>query len=258
MNICDINCFIGVPPQKLSFEIPSPDALLREMDDLKIEKAYVTSFQAVYGRFPKEQNRELSLQLKKHADRLRPCWVVHPNYFNDLWNEKEFIKEAKGENIRMIRMMPLGAFPLIPWCFTELMKGLAEAGIVIYIDLTPGKGLCHIPVSSAQLNDLANFSKAYSDSKIILFSQKLASRHFEIPKLLLECPNIYLDISSFQRWKGIELLCKTGLSEQLIFGGYMPYFDAGQFIVELTYANISRSEKEKIFYKNIENLIRER
>jgi len=75
--IVDVSAFIGPYPFR---HVPSatPEGLLREMDRLGIDVAWVGHLGAPWHRDPRPANAELRGWLAPHGQRLRPVPTVHP------------------------------------------------------------------------------------------------------------------------------------------------------------------------------------
>ena len=96
----DLNAFVGAYPFR---RVPgtSPDALLRAMDRVKVEQAWVTHLPGVFWRDPAAGNPWLYETAAKQ-DRLRPIPAVHPGL--DGWIDA--LKEAKAAGAPAVRCDP--------------------------------------------------------------------------------------------------------------------------------------------------------
>jgi len=257
MIIYNANCFVGRPPCKLVSSFLSPENILTEMDDLGIEKTWVTDFNSVYGSNPQKSNRELSKKLKKYSGRLEACWFMHPSFFECHNNKNAFHEELKSEGVRMVRIVGKD-FIMHPASFRKLANNLLEAGSILYMDVLGNFDSSYALIENSIWGKIVDTIKSFPELNIILFSQKLASDKARVQEILAEYPNAYLDLSGLQCWQIIEEINNKMGCSKIVFGGNMPCFDAGQFLVELVYSNISDEDKEKIAYKNLENIIKEK
>ena len=96
----DVNAFVGAYPFR---RVPgtSPDALLRAMDRIKVERAWVTHLPGVFWRDPAAGNPWLFETATKH-DRLVPIPAVHPG----LGGWTEVLAEAKAVGVPAVRCDP--------------------------------------------------------------------------------------------------------------------------------------------------------
>lgn len=256
MKIYDINCWVGCSNIPLVTNFITPDSLLQELDDLGIEKAVVSSFASLHSKFAHSHNRKLSVALEAHKQRLMACWVVKPEIFNTLWNEKLLEAEIKEYQVKIIRLVVNNNLFISPWGLKILAEMLVANKVIMRLDFMPAKGFSHACITKEQLNCVYNFAKDVPKLKIILSAQKLSNYSFELPRLLAACPNLYLDISAFQCYRALEVISEIATCDKLLFGSNMPYFDAGQFVAELVYANLSADEKQKIAGKNFERILK--
>jgi len=90
----DVSTFVGPYPFR---HVPraAPDDLLREMDRLRIETAWVGHLAAPWHRDPRPANAELVRWLTSFADRLRPVPTIHPGLPD--W-EEDLAAAAEGSS----------------------------------------------------------------------------------------------------------------------------------------------------------------
>ncbi len=96
----DVNSFVGSYPFR---RVPgtSPDALLRAMDRVSVEEAWVTHLPGIFWRDPAAGNQWLYETVEKH-DRLRPVPAVHPG----LAGWEQVLGEAKAAGAPAVRCDP--------------------------------------------------------------------------------------------------------------------------------------------------------
>jgi hypothetical protein len=96
----DINSFLGAYPFR---RVPgtSPDALLRAMDRVAIDQAWVSHLPSVFWRDPAEGNDWL-YETGKRYDRLRPVPAVHPG----LAGWERVVGDAPSEGAPAVRCDP--------------------------------------------------------------------------------------------------------------------------------------------------------
>jgi predicted TIM-barrel fold metal-dependent hydrolase len=96
----DVNALVGAYPFR---RVPgtSPEALLRAMDRLEIEQAWVTHLPGVFWRDPGAGNSWL-YEITGKAERLRAVPAVHPG----LEGWKDVLAEAKAAGVPAIRCDP--------------------------------------------------------------------------------------------------------------------------------------------------------
>ncbi|MBI3986137.1 MAG: amidohydrolase family protein [Lentisphaerae bacterium] len=250
MNFFDVNCCLGTPPAETPYNFPDADALLREMDDVGIERAMVAHELA--RAFPVRGNQRLMRELAGHADRLLPSWMLNPNCMFAAAEAKDTLKQLDDNAVRMVR------FPSMPpyaWAMAELLAGLEERRIALYFDLSPGQGLNHQPVPEPIWPALHELAVTRPRLRIVLFARKLSPHYMHVLGLLRSCPNVCLDLSAMQYWRATERLCGSVGPERLLFGSYMPIYHAAQFMIQILYARIPDEAKAKIAFGNLARLV---
>lgn len=249
----DANCFIGAPLSPILRCFATADDLLREMDAAGIERAAVCHFLA--QAYSARGNRRL-MEAVRGRDRLLPCWVVNLNgWFAGTPEPAEILRRLGGEGIRMVRVQPgwpSEHYALHPWIFGDLLAGLAERGIVLYIDFIPDQG--RIP--EAEWGRLHAVALAHPALKIILFSRKLSICYPHVLGMLRTCPNVSLDLSSLQMWRATERIVAAVGADRMIFGSYAPMYEPIQFVIQLQYAQITAEERSRIAFSNLAGLLR--
>lgn len=96
----DVNTFVGAYPFR---RVPgtSPDALLRALDRVEVDQAWVTHLPGIFWRDPAAGNTWLYETAAKH-DRLQAVPAVHPGL--DGW--KAVLREAKDSGVPAVRCDP--------------------------------------------------------------------------------------------------------------------------------------------------------
>lgn len=97
----DVNCFLGAYPYR---RVPgtSPEALLRAMDRVTIEQAWVSHLPSVFWRDPAEGNEWL-LETAGRYERFQPIPAVHPG----LQGWEEVVAGAAGVGAPAVRSDPM-------------------------------------------------------------------------------------------------------------------------------------------------------
>lgn len=250
MRFFDVNCFLGRPVSPILRSFATAGELLAEMDDIGIEKAAVCHVDA---QIPVPAGNRRLMRDIHGQERLLPCWIIHPQFFTCSRDIKECLAELRGAGIRIIRVQPgpLNRFSLHPWAMKEFLDGLAEAGIVLYVDFLVLPWFGHASVPEYEWPILHSLAGQHPDLCMIFSAHKLASSRMQTLGLLRACKNVMLDTSAFQTWRATELVCENGGADQLVFGGNMPFFDAAQFVVQIKCATIKEAYKKKIAFDTL-------
>lgn len=254
----DVNCFLGISQVSLFRYFKEPEELIYEIDDIGIYKTFVSHFNAEVDFI--NGNRDLMKMIEKYSDRLLPCWIANPKIF---WTKglcRKFISEAKSAGVRMIRVQPgpvvIRGFSLHRWAMDILAEEMIANNMVLLVDFVmEEKGVSGLPVTEYDWDILYQFASSFSQLPVIISGKKLSVSYFQVSGLLRNCKNVMLDISSFQTWLSTEIICKEVGAGHLVFGSQMPYFDAGQFLIQVEKTNITEEEKNKIASENITSII---
>ena len=97
----DVNAFLGAYPWR---KVPgtSPEALLKGLDRVDIDEAWVTHLPSLFWRDPTEGNAWL-LETARHEPRLKPVPVVHPG----LAQWEQVLSDAVNTGAPAVRCDPL-------------------------------------------------------------------------------------------------------------------------------------------------------
>lgn len=255
MKFWDANCLIGTPPCPTLRHFETAEDLLREMDDLHIDHAVVCEFQAF--REPQFGNEALMKKIAGH-DRLIPAWIVTPHAQWQTNADRDLLKAVDDADIRIVRIQPGPArrFNMSPWVMDDLYAGLAECNVTVYVDFVIEDRLTHAAVPVEQWDALYALARAHPTLKIIVFAKKLSTAKAQLFPLMARCPNVYIDVSAFQSWLATELLTERFGADRQVFGSYLPFYDPGQFMLQVTCAGIDDAQKHQIAAGNLARLLR--
>ena len=240
MKVVDINTMLGPwPHQKLEFE--TADELLQKMDRYGIETAWAYSSYA-QKISPLDGNYMLMDQLRGHEDRIRPCWVIVPTW--DLESGGSLLKELKEHDVRLVRMMPAEHnFLLDPWVCADVYQMLSDNGIPLVLE--------HAGAPAGQVHAIC---EAYPDLKVILVQCEFFQNR-NLYMLMQRHPNLYLEISTYYVYSGVEDLVRRFGSRRVLFGSHMPFQEGAAPLGMTLLADLTQDQKEDILCKNAERLL---
>lgn len=251
MRFFDVNCFLGPFTDGSGSGFETADALMREMDDVGIERAMVAHRLA--QTYPLRGNRILIQALEGH-DRLWPVAIIQPGLIGTFPEARDFLAQLDEGGVRMVRLY-LAQWAIQPWMIEELLAGLAARRILLHVDLSATRQLSHEPVPAFAWSALRDLARAQPGLKIVLFAQKLGAHDLQVRSLLRTCPNVVLDMSAFQLWRATEQITETFGPDRLLFGSYAPAFQAAQFVIQVRYAQVPATVKARIAAGNLETLL---
>lgn len=242
MRVIDISAMVGPwPTDKLEFS--TPEALVQKMDHYGIDQAFVYSSYAVKVN-PVDGNKILMDQLKGFEDRLKPCWVILPTW--DVESAVPLEEELKKNDVRMVRMMPPAhSYVPDPWVCGDVYGMLERNRIPLLFNMTD--------ITVGQLHGIA---QAYPQLPLII-TQCEYGQNRSLYKLLELHPNIYLEISTYYIYNGIEDIAEKFGADRMIFGSRMPFQEGAAALGMTMLADISEEERAAILGGNIARLLEE-
>ena len=242
MRVIDINTMLGPwPHQKLEFE--TAEQLVKKMDRYGIETAWAYSSYAVKIS-PLDGNYMLMDQLKGYEDRIKPCWVIVPTW--DMECDGSLEKELKENDVRMVRMLPAEHnFSLDPWVCADVYGMLSKNSIPLMLE--------HANAPAAQIHAVC---QAFPELKVIL-AQCEFFQNRNLYMLMKQHQNLFLEISTYYVYSGVEDLVHRFGSQRILFGSHMPFQEGAAPLGMTLLADLMENEKEDILYRNAERLMRE-
>ena len=225
-------------------------------DRLGIERLVICSSASGTPDRTRAGNDEIINAVKKYPDRFIGFFSVNPNY------PKESLEEIK----RCVDMGMAGYkggfvmkvndplyFPVIEKlidlkmiCFMHAELQLGVGGYRMKYDIQERPNAT-IP------EDMADVARRYPEA---MFQwAHIASGDFEyICKLFKDYPNIYVDVSgSNNEEKHVDFCLKYLGEDRLFFGSDGSYYQA---VGKILASDLTESQKEKIFFKNFNNMLR--
>ena len=242
MRTVDINVMLGPwAPRKLEFD--SADRLIEKMDFFKIDEAYVYSSYAVRSN-PIDGNYILAEQIKGFENRLKQCWVVLPT-----WNyecKTQLSDELVRNKVHIVRLMPTDhSFLPDCWVCDSLYEVLSSMNIPMLINQ-----------SDISLNCLHEICTKYPLLPVIITRCEYIQNR-SLYKLMEKHPNVYLEVSTYFVYNGIEDIAEKFGAKRLIFGSRMPFQEAAAAKGMVMLSDLSNSEKADILSRNADRLINE-
>ncbi len=251
LKFFDINTSIGVWKHPNYGGYETAEELEAILDYLQVEKAVVYQAQSHETHAP-TGNQMLMEELRGHP-RLLPSWVIFPHFTHEMPEPKFLVREMLDQGVRVVRLLPGIAghrFSLEPWCGGVLLQELAAYRIPTLIDFM------FFRRDDPDWHLLYDLCKRYSRLPLILTGWAgLASRTFFA--LCKECPNLYLDISRYNLFRGILVFCQSVSAKNLLYGSGMPRIAPGVSLTTVTHSHVSDEEKQLIAAGNLERLLME-
>ncbi len=253
-KLFDCNAHIGNWPFR-KLHNNNAMGLLRMMDRSGITNAVVSSIDAIFYKNCQPGNVEVFRQIKKYRERLFPFAVINPYYAG--WQED--LEECVGKyNIKGITIYPsIHGYSLKDDCADELMVKVKEYKIPVAISLRivdPRQGHWLFQVPNINIEDLVCFTKKHSEVSFIIRDVETEI----IDKKLIKINNCYFDISriNFCEKDILKKLITKSSVDRYLFGSQIPFKDPTPAILKLQLSNITKIERNKIEFRNLENQIK--
>ena len=258
MMFFDANAIIGKGPKNIPRYNITPEDLLHNMDRLNIEKSIVSSFEErnCYGWDDLIVKKSFLKNINAFSDRLLPCLSIKSEAILCMYDDKAFMQNLLETGVKAVSISTYHGNAVMPWCFDVIADILIKHNIILFYNLLSDQGDFSFAAPSQENWDiLYEIATAYPALKIVLFSPNLGVKQHQCMSILRHCKNVSLDISSIQWMLVLKSLVDKFGAERFIFGGYSPFFEPAQFMLEVLYADISDSDKEKIAWRNLDSLI---
>lgn len=234
------------------------DALLRLMDEKGIDRAMVSSADAITFRNTQPANEELAAATKPHRDRLIPLAVVNPFYAG--WTDDLAIcHERLG--MKGLRLYPKWHnFALSDECCLDLIRQATERGMPISIpmrveDSRQRSWLVDVP--DVPLGEIVELVKASPESRFLLLNgagytgSPLGKADGGLPA------NYWIEISRLSAVLANEigqLISNLG-ADRVVFGSGMPFKYPDPALVKLEVLDVPPEAQKKIRGTNAARLL---
>ncbi|MFC1606813.1 amidohydrolase family protein [Candidatus Latescibacterota bacterium] len=242
----DCNCSIGRVPYPHIYDIADVAGLRKEMDIAGIEEALV--FHAVARDADPPLGNQILMEALKDAQWLHPCWVVLPHYTGEMPPPAKLLDTMLANDVRAVRMYPTRAwhsFSMADWNIGELLSALAEAHVPLLLD-----------VEIVTWDTVQRLLEAYPGLPVVATNVSYRHNRFTYP-LFERYENLYVELSRYFGFRVIEEVVERFGSRHLLFGSNLPQYTGTAPVSHLTYAEISREDKESIAGSNLRLLLKE-
>ncbi|HUT91699.1 MAG TPA: amidohydrolase family protein [Thermoguttaceae bacterium] len=236
----------------------TPDALLELMDAKGIDRAMVSSADAVTYRNTQPANEELAAATKPHRDRLIPFAVVNPFYAG--WKDDLAICHDEL-GVQGLRLYPKWHnYALSDQCCLDLIRQATERGMPISIpirvaDYRQRSWLVDVP--DVPLGEIIDLVKACPEARFLLLNgagytgSPLGKPDSGLPA------NYWIEISRLSAVLADEigqLISRLG-PERVVFGSGMPFKYPDPVLVKLEVLDAPPEVKEQIRGTNAAGLL---
>lgn len=248
----DINARIGQWPYR---PVATLDDMLRTMDEHGIERAAVSSLNAVHYFNPHDGNEELHRAVVKHGDRLIPMAVLRPN----LAGWKDDLKQCFDEfGMRGLVLYPNyhrfslsdaenpSLLTLVDLCLTK------KAILFVQIGLEdPRRQFRRLIVEDTPPEDVAVFSGRHPDLPVVA----LGLKYDQAEQIQAPWPvNLRFDTSTYERLGELEHAVSAFGEDRILFGTNAPLLHPRANVDKLQCADLKAAQREAVAFRNAASL----
>ncbi len=240
----DFNIMIGKPTIDPLNNWLNIDRLKEEMSRFNIKKAlvyhsYSRDYDAYFG------NERLTEEIKNFPN-LYATWAILPIDISPIDTFDRLLEELKIHNVKAVRFFPdLHNFLLEEEVVGDLLSFLE--GVKIPVLISP---------NSTGWKDIYNMLRNHPNIRLILIDLTYRQSSYIFP-LLKRYKNVYIELSGYITFLGIETMYRKFGGERMLFGSNLPYKNPGSTIFYIEKADIPEEVKDYIAYKNADRLIQE-
>lgn len=241
--IIDANIFIGESLLKNSVSVADLNVMMQQNH---LDKVVVRPLKPVDHDY--DRANQLVARLQETDARVAALGRVNP------WESK-----APEQVRKAILQYGLKGIHLHPWeenfsinsnVVYDVMDAIAELNVPVYINA--GYPIVSEPLQILELMQLYPQVTAITTHACQL---DISGLSFDDALIVAEARNIKFDISGVYRRDFIELLINKTGEDNVLFGSCAPYMDIELEIERIKAVQIADEIKEKIFYKNIMELL---
>ncbi len=244
MRFFDVNTFIGMPTRKAYGAVPDSKTLLKAMKSSAISDAVVWHIDQQDG-FPLDGNNNLAEEIRGRKN-LRGCWTILPPQTKELVS-KGFFKRMKKNRISFLRAFPAKHnYLLCGTVFGDFFEELSDRRIPLMLSLERGvswEGIYGIMAEFPRLT-------------CVVCDIGIWGQDRRIWPLLEKYDNLYVESSLLSLGEyQLEATVKEFGAERVLFGTGYPCHAHEPAMLQLTHAEISAKDKQRIASRNVERII---
>ncbi|TFB56357.1 amidohydrolase family protein [Cryobacterium tagatosivorans] len=253
LNFFDANCVVGRVSRPSPMMLHQPADILAELARHDVREALIVHAHAVERAH--EDNEEV-FEVTRAYPGTRASWVVPQHSTIDIPDPDEYMSDLLSKSVAAVRVAPTryNGYTVDPWALGPIWSRFDAVRLPV---LLPNSDLGRYPDAPAvgySARNLYDMAKSFPNTPLVILRINFSSLRVLAP-LMLECPNIYAEISFFTAHQGIETLVGLVGADRLIFGSGMPWGPPGPGIVATRYAAIAEEDKALIAGDNLRRLI---
>lgn len=252
LQFFDAHCYVGRYKTFRAGSFYTTDDLLQQMQYYGISEALVTH--AMSREYHPEVGNSMALQETRGRDNLHPNWALLPPRAKELPQPADLVSRMISEGVRAAKLFYCTySFRLSDWCIGELLDKLEAHRIPTFID--PDEELDTWQQDMFDWDAVNSLCSNHPNLPVILSEARFRSSNRMLYQLLEKHTNLHIELSGYWAHHGIEFITHEFGPERLLFGTRMPVRDPACAIGQVTYSDISDSNKRLIAGDNLRNLL---
>ena len=247
MQIIDSHAHIGFSHKQYPLYIRTLERMVEVMDKFEITKACVSSLKAIQYDFM-EGNEELKNQIERFPERFIPFCVVHPRDWD--YAKVELVKCIKQWGWKGLKLHPVDQyFPADCLSVKDIIDTAQELNIPVAI---------HSSMDDfAHPKRIGNLAGMFPEVTFIMVHMGKMLYWTDALEEAIKHDNIILDTTDAMFADGLVETCvqKIG-AERMVCGTNLPISYPGPNLKRIHIADITTKQKEMIFGKNMERILK--
>ncbi|MHB1652597.1 MAG: amidohydrolase family protein [Desulfitobacteriaceae bacterium] len=244
--IIDVHCHMGY---FRNFQIPFNDVhgMIKEMDSYGIDIACVTHHAGISSDF-RLGNDTVAEAIRLYPNRIVGYCTINPNFPAEIGEELTRCIDVYG--FRAIKVHPElhDDYPLDGRNYRPMWEFAAARSLPL---------LSHTYFAGDSLEVFRNLANEYPTVTILLGHLGFDKGLDRAIDLVLECPNIVLDLTGPVQFAGVvEKVVKEAGVDRVVYGSDIPFRDAATQLGNILYADLTREQKEKILGLNTKRIFK--
>jgi predicted TIM-barrel fold metal-dependent hydrolase len=156
----------------------------------------------------------------------------------------EFVSQMKAAGAKAVRLFPnLHSYSLSDWCAGEMLDAFEASRVPVFIE-----------TGQANYEVIASVLKSHPKLRLTVVQTSYRGDRYLYP-LFEKCEQLSIESSSYVVTGGIEGVCERFGASRVVFGTGMPFFEPGNAVALITYAQIPDKDKQAVASGNLERLL---
>ena len=238
MKYIDVNVSLGNWPFR-TFPEHTAAKLSASLKRVGIDKALVSSLDAVFLPDPAEANKKLIRQLKPYPN-LRPVPVCNPTL--PQW-EKELESASAGSPVKILPNYH--HYRLTSKAVDRFMEKAGENKNSILIQVRMEDERNQYPllkVMGTKADDIVNLAKRFSDCTIVC----LCTYFREAVDIVTRTGNVYTDTSFIEKLDTLPALFKKIPVPRVLFGSHVPFLCSDAAKNKIVLAGLKKTDRDAV------------